>query len=159
MAFIFYLARSHLSCCPTLVHLNHRPEERILVSWSITEENREENRFFLNCLRISPKKTHSSRHDYFYDVQDTIEMFIEDDKDGLSPMGLFSVVVTTPFRLIIIVSSLNHKFLKEVWSYFKEIKNIYTYRYTSIFHLNQLVTRLHCCRHCHGTEPVEKEKD
>lgn len=114
---------------------------------------------FLNCLRISPKKTHSSRHDYFYDVQDTIEMFIEDDKDGLSPMGLFSVVVTTPFRLIIIVSSLNHKFLKEVWSYFKEIKNIYTYRYTSIFHLNQLVTRLHCCRHCHGTEPVEKEKD
>lgn len=115
--------------------------------------------FFLNCVRISPKKTHSSRHDYFYDVQDTIEMFIEDDKDGLSPKGLFSVVVTTPFRLIVIVSSLNHKFLKEVWSYFKEIKNIYTYRYTSIFHLNQLVTRLHCCRHCHGTEPVEKEKD
>lgn len=124
-------------------------------NWSINMENR----FFLNCVRISPKKTHSSRHDYFYDVQDAIEMFIEDDKDGLSPMGLFSVVVTTPFRLIVIVSSLNHKFLKEVWSYFKEIKNIYTYRYTSIFHLNQLVTRLHCCRHCHGTEPVEKEKD
>lgn len=74
-------------------------------------------------------------------------------------MGLFSVVVTTPFRLIVIVSSLNHKFPKEVWSYFKEIKNIYMYRYTSIFHLNQLVTRLHCCRQCHGTEPVEKEKD
>ena len=33
------MAAGRLSCCWTLVHLDHRPEERKLRSWSIIEEN------------------------------------------------------------------------------------------------------------------------
>ena len=40
------MGAGHLSCCLTLLHLDHRPEERRLMSWSITEEKREEKRIF-----------------------------------------------------------------------------------------------------------------
>ena len=43
---VFHMGASHLSCCPTLLHLDHLPDERRLVSWSISEEKRKEKRTF-----------------------------------------------------------------------------------------------------------------